>query len=69
MVPWFTANLAEFLKQRVCRFLINRYLGQFFEEKLSAKQIELDLYNGRGSVSDVRLCCEVSCLPLVDRAS
>lgn len=62
MGPWFNTTFGDFLKPRVCKFLINRYLGQFFEEKLSADQICLDLYNGRGSVSDVKLCCEVSYL-------
>lgn len=39
--------------------MINRYLGQFFEEKLSADQICIDLYNGKGCVYNVALCCEV----------
>lgn len=64
MVSWFNEYFGDFLKPRVCKFLINRYLGQFFEEKLSADQIVLDLYNGRGSVSDVKLCCEVSSLSM-----
>src|SRR5690349_14680062 len=58
-MPWFNLSFSDFIKKRVCKFLINRYLGQFFEEKLTADQICLDLYNGKGSVYDVRLCCEV----------
>lgn len=58
-MPWFNLSFSDFIKKRVCKFLINRYLGQFFEEKLTADQICLDLYNGKGSVFDVRLCCEV----------
>lgn len=72
MVPWFNNAFGDFLKPRVCKFLINRYLGQFFEEKLSADQIAVDLYNGRGSVSDVKLCCEVSyheSVPTMDQYS
>lgn len=59
-MPWFNVNFTDFIKKRVCKFLINRYLGQFFDEKLSVDQICLDLYNGKGSVYDVKLCCEVS---------
>lgn len=59
-MPWFNLSFSDFIKKRVCKFLINRYLGQFFEEKLTANQICLDLYNGLGSVYNVNLCCEVS---------
>lgn len=59
-MPWFNLSFSDFIKKRVCKFLINRYLGQFFEEKLTADQICLDLYNGLGSVYNVNLCCEVS---------
>lgn len=60
-MPWFNLSFSDFIKKRVCKFLINRYLGQFFDEKLTADQICLDLYNGKGSVYDVKLCCEVRC--------
>lgn len=56
---WFNLGFSDFIKKRVCKFLLNRYLGQFFQEKLTVDQICLDLYNGKGSVSDVKLCCEV----------
>lgn len=60
-MPWFNClSFSDFIKKRVCKFLINRYLGQFFDEKLTADQICLDLYNGKGSVYNVNLCCEVS---------
>lgn len=59
-MPWFNLSFSDFIKKRVCKFLINRYLGQFFEEKLSSEQICLDLYNGKGSVFNVALCCEVN---------
>ncbi|CRL03003.1 CLUMA_CG016444, isoform A [Clunio marinus] len=60
-MPWFNISdfsFSDFIKKRVCKFLINRYLGRFFEEKLTADQICLDLYNGKGSVYNVNLCCE-----------
>jgi hypothetical protein len=66
-MPWFNLSFSDFIKKRVCKFLINRYLGQFFEEKLTADQICLDLYNGKGSVYNVKLCCEVS--PPIDLIS
>lgn len=52
-------GLSDFIKKRVCKFLLNRYLGQFFEEKLNQNQIYIDIYNGKGSVKNVKLCCEV----------
>lgn len=58
-MPWFNLNFTDFIKKRVCKFLLNRYLGQFFAEKLSVDQICLDLYNGKGSVFNVELSCEV----------
>ncbi|KAL1461698.1 hypothetical protein WDU94_013570 [Cyamophila willieti] len=42
-------------KKRACRYLLQRYLGQFLEEKLTLDQLSVDLYNGTGSVSDVCL--------------
>jgi autophagy-related protein 2 len=60
MFNWIDLGFSDFIKKRVCRFLINRYLGQFFDEKLSINQIIIDLYNGKGSVHDVNLSCEVS---------
>jgi hypothetical protein len=59
-MPWFNLNFTDFIKKRVCKFLLNRYLGQFFAEKLSVDQICLDLYNGKGSVFNVALSCEVN---------
>ena len=52
-------GFTDFIKKRVSKFLLNRYMGQFFEEKLNVQQICVDLYNGKGSVSNVKLCCEV----------
>uniref|UniRef100_A0A1B6D799 Autophagy-related protein 2 n=1 Tax=Clastoptera arizonana TaxID=38151 RepID=A0A1B6D799_9HEMI len=43
------------IKKRACRYLIQRYLGQFLEEKLTLDQLTVDLYNGTGSVLDVSL--------------
>lgn len=43
------------LKKRACRYLLQRYLGQFLEEKLSLDQLEVNVFNGTGSVSNVSL--------------
>lgn len=53
-VPW-----SESIKKRACRYLLQRYLGNFLEEKLTLDQLSVDLYNGTGTVCDVSLDCEV----------
>lgn len=52
-MPW-----SESIKKRACRYLLQRYLGNFLEEKLTLDQLSVDLYNGTGTVSDVSLDCE-----------
>ncbi|XP_026314640.1 autophagy-related protein 2 homolog A isoform X2 [Hyposmocoma kahamanoa] len=52
-LPW-----SESIKKRACRYLLQRYLGKFLEEKLTLDQLSVDLYNGTGTVSDVSLDCE-----------
>ena len=52
--PW-----PESLKKKVCIYLLQRYLGHFIEEKLTIDQLTLDLYNGRGTVSNVTLDVQV----------
>ncbi|RVE41481.1 hypothetical protein evm_013868 [Chilo suppressalis] len=52
-LPW-----SESIKKRACRYLLQRYLGNFLEEKLTLNQLSVDLYNGTGTVSDVSLDCE-----------
>lgn len=54
-LPW-----SENIKKRACRYLLQRYLGNFLLEKLTLDQLSVDLYNGTGTVSDVSLDCEVS---------
>ncbi|XP_078034719.1 autophagy-related 2 isoform X1 [Augochlora pura] len=48
--PW-----SQGIKKRACRYLLQRYLGQFFEEKLTLDQLTVDLYNGTGRVTNVSL--------------
>lgn len=59
MVPWYLP-WSDLLKKKVCRYLLQRYLGQFLEEKLRLEQLNVELYNGRGTVSNVSLYPEVS---------
>nr|XP_050867799.1 autophagy-related protein 2 homolog A isoform X1 [Vespula vulgaris] len=49
-LPW-----SEGIKKRACRYLLQRYLGQFLEEKLTLDQLTVDLYNGTGRVTNVSL--------------
>ena len=57
-MPWF---FPEFLKKRACRYLLQHYLGQFLEEKISLDDLTIDLYNGTGAISNVPLNVEVMC--------
>ncbi|XP_075983297.1 autophagy-related 2 isoform X2 [Anticarsia gemmatalis] len=52
-LPW-----SESIKKRACRYLLQRYLGNFLEEKLTLDQLSVDLYNGTGTVCDVSLDCD-----------
>ncbi|GBP70052.1 Autophagy-related protein 2 homolog A [Eumeta japonica] len=56
-MPWYLP-WSENIKKRACRYLLQRYLGNFLEEKLTLDQLRVDLYNGKGTVSDVSLDCE-----------
>jgi autophagy-related protein 2 len=59
-MPWCLGiTWPESLKKRACRYLLQRYLGQFLEEKLTLDQLTVDLYNGTGTVSEVRLDVQV----------
>lgn len=45
----------EGIKNTACRYLLQRYLGQFLEEKLTLDQLTVNLCNGTGSVTNVKL--------------
>ena len=60
-MPWFF-SIPEFLKKRACRYLLQHYLGQFLEEKISLNDLTVDLYNGTGTISNVPLNVEASML-------
>lgn len=59
-MPWFMPDWSESIKKRLCRYLLQRYLGQFLEEKLTLDQLTIDLYNGKGIVTNVSLDALVS---------
>lgn len=56
-MPWFPWS--DTIKKKVCRYLLQRYLGQFLDEKLSLEQLNVDLYNGTGTVSNIALYSKV----------
>lgn len=58
-MPWYLP-WSESIKKTACRYLLQRYLGQFLEEKLTLDQLTVDLYNGMGTVCDVSLDVQVS---------
>lgn len=64
-MPW---PFSESIKKRACRYLLQRYLGHFLQEKLSLEQLSLDLYQGTGSLAQVPLdkwvrASSPACLP------
>uniref|UniRef100_A0A8C5WLY3 Autophagy related 2A n=1 Tax=Leptobrachium leishanense TaxID=445787 RepID=A0A8C5WLY3_9ANUR len=50
LFPWSSS-----IKKRACRYLLQRYLGHYLEDRLSLDQLSLDLYNGSGRLSDIHL--------------
>ena len=63
-MPWFFA-IPEFLKKRACRYLLQHYLGQFLEEKISLEDLTVDLSSGIGTITNVPLNVEASLLVCV----
>lgn len=57
-MSWF--NVWDGLKNKTCRYLLQRYLGQFLEEKLNLEQLNVELYNGKATVKNVSLKVDVS---------
>lgn len=57
-MSWYT-QWSDSIKKRACRYLLQRYLGQFLEEKLTLDQLSVDIYCGTGSVSDVGIDVQV----------
>ncbi|XP_071833635.1 autophagy-related protein 2 homolog A-like isoform X2 [Apostichopus japonicus] len=48
--PW-----PEYIKKKACRYILQHYVGNFLEEKLTLDQLSVDLYSGTGTVTDVKL--------------
>lgn len=55
LFPWSGS-----IKKRACRYLLQRYLGHFLQERLSLDQLGLDLYNGSGVIKEINLDVWVS---------
>ncbi|PAV92130.1 hypothetical protein WR25_26401 [Diploscapter pachys] len=51
----FDFNIPELLHQRLCQFILHRYLGQFLERNLQLDQLSLNLVKGHFSVEQVAL--------------
>ncbi|KFB51847.1 AGAP004092-PA-like protein [Anopheles sinensis] len=62
-MPWYVP-WSDVIKKKICRFLLQRYLGRFLEEKLSLDQLNVDFYNGTGTVHNVTLYCQGSTFPV-----
>lgn len=57
-LPWLFPSWSE-VKKKVLRYLLNRYLGQFLEQKLTLDQLDVNIYDGIGTVEDVTLQSQV----------
>ncbi|XP_077993352.1 autophagy-related protein 2 homolog A-like [Glandiceps talaboti] len=53
-MPWYFP-WPEYIKKRACRYLLQHYLGNFLQEKLTLDQLSVDLYNGKGTIKNVAL--------------
>ena len=60
-MPWYFP-WSDSIKKRACRYLLQHYVGQFLQEKLTLDQLSVDLFNGKGIVKDVPLDVVVSTL-------
>jgi N-terminal region of Chorein or VPS13 len=58
-MPWFFP-WTDTIKKKVCRYLLNKFLGNFLEHKISLDQLTVDFYNGTGTLEDIQLYCQVS---------
>nr|CAI5847822.1 unnamed protein product [Callosobruchus analis] len=58
-MPWYHNIVPESIKKNVCACLLQRYFGQFFEEKIRREQLNVDLYNGTGTVEKINLDIQV----------
>lgn len=58
-MPWY-APWSDHIAKRVCKYLLQRYLGQFLEEKLTLDQLTVDLYKGLGTICNVALDVQVN---------
>ena len=61
-MPWYF-GLPEFLKKRACRYMLQHYLGQFLEERISLDDLTVDLYSGTGSIHNIPLNVQVLLRP------
>lgn len=55
-MSWF--NVWDGLKNKTCRYLLQRYLGQFLDERLNLEQLNVELYNGKATIKNVPLRVE-----------
>ena len=71
IMPWYFP-WPDYIKKKACRYLLQRYVGNFLEEKLTLDQLSVDIYSGTGTVKDVKLdvwVCIISFARLLDIAS
>ncbi|KAM6161060.1 autophagy-related protein 2 homolog A isoform 2-T2 [Erethizon dorsatum] len=54
MSGWLS-SWSNSVKERMCRYLLQHYLGHFFQENLSLDQLSLDLYKGSVALRDIHL--------------
>uniref|UniRef100_T1JN27 Autophagy-related protein 2 n=1 Tax=Strigamia maritima TaxID=126957 RepID=T1JN27_STRMM len=52
-MPWLAGELP--FKSTICKYLLQRYLGDFLQEKGSYEQLSVGLFDGTASLTDVHL--------------
>jgi len=62
---WFLTPLGENVKLGSVKYLLQKYLGRFLQEKLTLDQLTVDVFKGTGTLSDVILDVKVSFISFI----
>ncbi|XP_063919299.1 autophagy-related protein 2 homolog B isoform X2 [Zophobas morio] len=54
-MPWYQNIIPEPVKKKCYIYLLQRYMGQYFERKLDPSQLSVDLLNGTCFLREIRL--------------
>lgn len=60
-MSWFNFSVfkwSEVLNNKLGRYLLQRYLGQFLDSQIRMEQLHFSIYEGLGVITDITLNCE-----------